>query len=425
MSATQIKQDPGSAETDVRFPENLAKREIKVLHIFHGLGIGGAETWLMSLLKFFHEQNEHAQLKVRFDVLLTGGAKAVFDDEAVALGANLFFVPFTRRKIVSFVREFRKILKNGNYDAIHDHQDYIAGLHFAIGAGLFPAVRIAHVHNPLYHRTNRANFSKRKLNQLGKYFVGRYATHIMGTSRQIVSEYGFDEYSGHVALGAAHCGFNVNDYRGDYGRVHAELCREFGWDQSARILLFVGRLEGAEFLYNGKVMTHKNPAFALEVARLCLAQDKQVKLLMVGSGERKKRKFEAQVREWKLDDDLRFLGSRSDVPRLMIGCDLLLFPSVAEGLGMVVVEAQAGGLPVLASDTTPRECVVVSELTDFVALEAGAEVWASHVLRKLNTRRPANEASNQAVEESDFSIENSAQCLVGLYTRSVTAAAHT
>ena len=83
----------------------------------------------MSLLKYFQEQNKHAPLQVKFDVLLTGGEKAIFDDEAEALGARLFYLPFTRRTLPRFVREFRKILADGNYVAIHDHQDYIAGLH--------------------------------------------------------------------------------------------------------------------------------------------------------------------------------------------------------------------------------------------------------------------------------------------------------
>ena len=56
-----------------------ATRELRVLQIFDGLGMGGAETWLMSLLKYFQAQNEHAASQVSFDVLLTGGERRVFD----------------------------------------------------------------------------------------------------------------------------------------------------------------------------------------------------------------------------------------------------------------------------------------------------------------------------------------------------------
>jgi glycosyltransferase involved in cell wall biosynthesis len=395
----------------------MATRELRVLQVFHSLGMGGAETWLISLLKYFQKHNRHAPVKVKFDVLLTGGEKAVFDDEATALGARLFYVPFTRRTIGKFVREFRRILRDGNYDAIHDHQDYIAGLHFAIGAGLLPRVRITHVHNPLYHRANQAkSFSTRKVNRLGRYFVGRYATHVMGTSRQIVSEYGFVDLSGAVTLGAAHCGFDVEQYRGEYLKEHTNLCREFGWDDSAKILLFVGRLEGAEFFYHGKVMTHKNPAFALDIARECILRDDRVKLLMVGSGEEKRKEFEDEVKSWGLQRNIHLAGSRWDVPRLMLGSDLLLFPSVAEGLGMVVVEAQAAGLRVLAADTTPRESSVVPELLEFLSLDETPAKWAELAIRMLELKDTDFARANSHVNNSSFSIQESAQRLLGLYT---------
>jgi glycosyltransferase involved in cell wall biosynthesis len=409
----QVKASSVAAESG---KDSAEVRELRVLQVFDGLGMGGAETWLMSLLRYFHEQNEHCSSKVRFDVLLTGGERRVFDDEAKALGARLFYLPFTRRTLPRFIREFRKILANGNYDAIHDHQDYVAGLHFMMGAGHLPPVRIAHVHNPLYHRKNPSDgFAKRAVNSLGKLLVGRFATHVMGTSRQIVTEYGFDDLSGDITVGAAHCGFDVSRYEGDHKTVHAELCREFDWDTSAKILLFVGRLDGAEFVHNGHRMTHKNPAFALEIAQGCIERDDQVKLLMVGAGEEKQKEFEAQVRDWGMSKSIRFLGTRSDVPRLMMGSDLLLFPSVAEGLGMVVVEAQAAGLRVLASDTTPPECVVNGASVTFCSLQKSAAAWASEVSRIIALPPTDLRASNSAVKASPFSIERSAELLRSLY----------
>jgi glycosyltransferase involved in cell wall biosynthesis len=115
-----------------------------------------------------------------------------------------------------------------------------------------------------------------------------------------------------------------------------------------------------------------------------------------------------------LNGRIRFVGIRKDVERLMLGSDALLFPSRGEGLGMAAVEAQAAGLPVLASDAVPRECVVVPEMLRFLSVEVGKEVWVSHLLQLMEQRRDYSEA-NRCVAESAFSIENSAQALVHLY----------
>jgi glycosyltransferase involved in cell wall biosynthesis len=420
VSTLSVQEALASPKNEARRPENVAagaKRELRVLHVFSGLGMGGAETWLMSLLKYFREAENELAVRVHFDILLTGGEKANFDDEALALGARLFYVSFTRKNMGGFAREFRRILASGNYDAIHDHQDYSAGLHFLMGTGHLPPIRIAHVHNPLYHRRSyEQGLGRRLAKSAGELFLARFATYIMGTSRQVVTEYGFDKFASRgITLGAAHCGFDVGLYRHDYEATHAELCREMGWDESVKVMLFVGRLESAAFVHMGREMTHKNPAMALEIAGECITRDERVRLLMVGSGETKKREFEAKVREWGLAEKIRFLGIRSDVPRLMCGANLLLFPSLAEGLGMVVVEAQAAGLRVLASDTTPGECVVVPELVEFFSLEASPERWAEKAIHLISLARPKLCACGAAVQASPFSIGNSAALLTALY----------
>ncbi len=386
----------------------IKKPELRVLQVFTALGIGGAETWLLALLKHFKEHQGDLPVRLKIDVCLTGGYKAALDNEAVALGARLFYLPYTRKKLPSFVRGFRRILRRGRYHAIHDHQDYTTGMHFLFGLGYLPPVRVVHVHNPLLHIDNYSSSPLRRATLVaGRNLLARLATHIMGTSRQILSEYEFNTAQfRHIPLDAAHCGFDVTRFRGDHRRVHAELCQEFGWNETAKIMLFVGRLGTRQ----------KNPMVALKIARECIARNPDIRLLMAGAGDTEKAEFERLVRSWGLENEIRLLGVRDDVPRLMQGSDLLLLPSLAEGLGMVAVEAQAAGLPVLASDTVPRECVVLPDLVKFLPLNMGAAVWADHALQILELPWPDAAACNLAVRNSAFSIENSAAQLLKLYS---------
>jgi len=365
----------------------------------------------MALLRHYEKIQDDLPFCIRFDICLTGGARGIFDDEAESLGANLFRLNYSRANLLAFIREFRSVLADGQYNAIHNHQDYTAGIHFLFGMGHLPPVRISHIHNPLMHLDSyRTSYLRRLTTKAGKSLLSVTATDILGTSRQIVSEYGFNEEGFRsIKLDVIHCGFDVAQFNGDYEKYHEDLCQEFFWDRSAKIMLFVGRLNSN--------LNQKNPSFALEVAKACIAKDPHVRFLMAGGGEEAKIDLEKIVSMWGLQESIHIIGPRSDIPRLMSGSDLLLFPSVGEGLGMVAVEAQAAGLPVLASNTVPRECQVIPGVVVFKSLDIGPLEWAIEALSILSVVRPNVAICNEIVKNSPFSIENSANSLMKIYSR--------
>ena len=387
-----------------------SKKTYRILQVFSTLGVGGAETWLMALLRYLDSIKDELPFRVQIDICLTSGNKGVFDEEAAALGAKLFYPRYSRNNLFRFIREFRTILKFGNYDAIHDHQDYTAGFHFLFGMGRLPPVRVAHIHNPVLHLANYYTSRTRKWTaKTGKHILAHLATHVIGTSRQVVSEYGFDDkYFDKVKRGVVHCGFNVSQFGGSHELAHEHICREFGWESCAKILIFVGRLNSG--------LNQKNPGFALEVAKVCIKKNSKIHFLMAGGGDDLKIEFEDKVKGWGLEKSIRLIGARSDIARLMSGSDLFLFPSVAEGLGMVAVEAQAAGLRVLASDAVPRECEVIPGMVVFKPLNAEAAAWGEEVLKLMEFPSPDVAVCNNAVRNSPFAIENSTAALLKIYT---------
>lgn len=385
-----------------------------VLQIVDSLGMGGAETWLMEVLKLWHEaQGDHPKV----DFLATGGVSGVFDDEARALGATIHYVPYRRRNLQSFTRSFRALLKTGTYDAIHDHADYPSGWHYLLGGKFLPPVRVTHVHNPAYQIRNNygVTFSRRVAAWTGKLLVAHYATHIAGTSRQILSEYGFDEPRfRHIPKGALHCGFEPARFLGDPARAKNAVCQEFGWQNEARILLFAGRVDQSPCF--GHPQNHKNSRFGVDVGILCAQRDPRIHMVFAGAPSSAVPLLEARIAEAGLSGRMVFVGIRRDIERLMLASDTLLFPSRAEGLGMVAVEAQAAGLPVIASTAVPRECVVVPELVTFLPVEGDPKPWADVIQTSLATNRPEATRANALVRGSAFSIRNSAAALERLYS---------
>jgi glycosyltransferase EpsF len=383
---------------------------IKVLQIIDTLGMGGAETWLMEVLRRWSKTGA-----CQINFVATSGNPGIFDDEARQLGAEVHYLRYGRANLKSFSSKFRQLLQEGNYDAIHDHQDYSSGWHFLMGREWLPKIRVTHVHNPSYQIRNNYGItvSRRLAAQVGKGLVARYATHITGTSRQVITEYGFDAPAfTRVPKAALHCGFEVTRFRSDSGEAKVSVCRELGWPAYAKVILFAGRIDESAELDHPR--NHKNSAFAVSVAIECAHADPHVRMLLAGAPSEAVPILEERIAAAGLGGSIRFLGIRRDIERLMSASDILLFPSRGEGLGMAAVEAQATGLPVIAADTVPRECVVVPELVHFLRVEEGEKQWASEVLR-LSTGRPVEDA-NQRVAASAFSLDQSAAALLDLYS---------
>jgi glycosyltransferase EpsF len=389
----------------------MKPRATRVLQVIDSFGMGGAETWLMELLRFWSGTEA-----VQMDFVATGAKAGVFDDEALRLGAKIHYIRYGRRYLPAFVRQFRRVLLDGQYDAIHDHGDYVSGWHFLMGRDELPAVRVTHVHNPWLHieANYGVSIARRLTTKAGGSLVRRLATHVCGTSAEILRRYGFSpDESRRPSVSVVHCGFDVARFNTGCVCDRQSVLREFGWPEEAQIVLFAGRLDRS--LQFDHPQNHKNSWLALNVVRAAIDKQPRVRLLMAGSGDRRQQ-LERCVEAWGLTDEMRLVGVRKDVPRLMRAANILLFPSRQEGLGMVAVEAQATALPVLASTAVPRECVVVPELYNALALGEPVEVWAETLLHIMEKPRPSLEVCRSALLSSDFSIVNSARRLERIYS---------
>ncbi len=390
----------------------MEKKIYRVLHVFSNLGVGGAEIWLIALLRYFKQNDNLLPFQFQFDILLTSDVEGFFDQEAISLGAKLYYLNYRRGNLLNFIIKYRFILANGNYDAIHDHQDFTAGFHFLFGIGYLPPVRIAHIHNPLLHIESYCTTRLRKFTvKIGKELLALLGTHILGTSRQVVSEYGFDDIRfKKLNPGVLYCGFDTTRFEGSTVNSSHDIRAEFKLKKTAKIILFVGRLNSN--------LNQKNPFFALDVAKACIKIDSDIYFLVAGSGEDIKTAMQNEINSCRLQNNIYLIGSRSDIPKLMQASNLLLFPSIAEGLGMVVIESQSSGLRVLSSDRVPRETLVVPNMVVFKSLEDGILSWAKESLYLINLPRPDLSECNAYIKNSPFSIINSAASLQCIYTRS-------
>ncbi len=109
--------------------------------------------------------------------------------------------------------------------------------------------------------------------------------------------------------------------------------------------------------------------------------------------------------------------------RLLLGAaDVLLLPSLREGLGLVALEAQAAGLPVVLADTVPRDVDVVPTIVHRLPLTTTPLHWATRALEVASRPKDQPDALFR-IQASPFSIENSAAALFAVYTDGVEPAA--
>jgi glycosyltransferase involved in cell wall biosynthesis len=132
-----------------------------------------------------------------------------------------------------------------------------------------------------------------------------------------------------------------------------------------------------------------------------------------------------------LGDRFVLTGLRSDIPALLSTFDMMILPSRWEGLGIVVLEAQAAGVPCLLSDRVPEEATVIEPLITRRALDV--EAWldavdeiSGEIAREISgqisgqsaaRRRPSRAECLAAMRASRFSIARNVDRLGEIYQR--------
>jgi len=384
---------------------------IKVLQIIHGFGTGGAETWLLEVARYVEA---HPELNLHIDFLATGGEKLRYDDDITATGARIFYLKYSTRRLLKFRKAFASLLEREKYAAIHDHQDFVSGWHFLLAIGHLPAIRISHLHNPFNSvRIYTSNIMRRMSYKGGRLLMAMLATKITGTSDAVMDEYRYNKWLfRRKRIAPLYCGLNIEKFGFDPA-AKKRICGELGWDSLSPIGLFAGRigLDGEDGAIN-----QKNPEFAFDLAKELVTKYPEWRFIFAGLKGTLGERMEQEAASEGFGDRIRFLGVRRDIHTLMSASDFLIFPSFWEGLGMVVVEAQASGLRVMASDTVPREAAVQGGTVFFRKLSDGPSNWAFEINRiYMDEPAPERGHANDKVAYSPFSIANSVQRMLSEY----------
>lgn len=325
---------------------------MRILQVVTHMERGGLESMLINYYRHIDRE------KVQFDFLTHRQERAAYDDEIEALGGRIYRLPRLVPWSKSYLSELNRFFdEHPEYKIIHVHQDCLSSVILKAAAKHDVPVRIAHSHS-----ANQDKNIKYPIKLWYKRKIPRHATHLFACGK----EAGDWMFSGapyqivNNAIDAAAYTYDA-DKRGELRR-QLVLADE----------LVIGHV--------GNFTQPKNHPFLLEIFTALLKKEPNAVLLLVGSGEGMF-KMQEKVQELGIAEHVRFLGVRSDVADLMQAMDVFVFPSLYEGLGIALIEAQAAGLPCVVSDTIPHEAYL-TDLVDSESLSAPAEKWAEKILAK-------------------------------------------
>lgn len=166
----------------------------------------------------------------------------------------------------------------------------------------------------------------------------------------------------------------------------------------------------------GRLAPQKDQRRIIEAAPIVLERYPQFRFEIAGEGELRE-ELEAAIRAAGLDDTIRLLGARSDVPELLAQFDVFAMPSLYEGLCVAVLEAQAAGVPVVATPVGGMIETVVPGETGTRIEPGDARSLAEGILWVLDNRRESEALAAEAKKRAHdrFSAARMVDATIALY----------
>lgn len=369
----------------------------RVLHVIHSMRPGGAQTFLLNIFQHIDRS------QIQFDFAVRVQNPDFYDEKVKELGGRLFRLPWQAGNpfsLKAYTSALEHVLLNeGPFVALHGHAGLYNGHVLPVGRQAGIPLRITHSHSAGQDKTSviRAIWAF-----LMRRRIWENASHLLACSQDAGRwlygpKWEDDPRSKHIPNGI--------DLE-PYASLHKDrkiYRRQLGLPVVGPLVGHIGRFDAV-----------KNHTFLIDVFAAFLSDHLDANLVLVGEGQ-----LEAKVRgyvaEMGLAESVHFLGVRSDIPELLGALDYFILPSLHEGFGIVLIEAQAAGVPCLVSHTVPQSVDLGLNLVEFVSLDSGADHWAQLLSNMDAHEAPDWNERRFALQSRGYDIQSSAALLQRLY----------
>ena len=367
---------------------------MKVLIFIQGLSFGGPEKLVYDMVKhIIKNQNNIKIIKLEiccYDILGHFAEKLIGEKQKINLsllkrkpGIDLFY-PF---KLASLIKQ-KKI------DVIHAHNAtaWFYGTWTSILTGV-----------PIVYTEHDRSFPTPLRLKYFHYFFGKYATAVIAVSKAVKEN--LEKYEHIKNVKVIYNGIDPDLFKPASIEEKVLKKKQLGLNKNDFVLGNVGRMD-----------YWKNQRILIEILPDLKKISPQIKLILVGGGEEEGNLKKSAIKKG-VKNDVIFLGQRSDVNQILKAFDIFVFPSLTEGLPLVVIEAMATGLPIVASHVGGIPELVVNGETGFLVSPTSKEEIKETIIKLLNNPELRKEMGQIARKrfETHFSLPQMVQKYIEVY----------
>lgn len=328
---------------------------VRVLHVIKSLVSGGIETMIMNFYRNIDRE------KVQFDFAVHTQEYGFYEAEARKLGARIYyFHNLNEVNVFEYKREWEQFWKEhmNEYVVVHGHYRSHATFYVSV-AKKWGVKTIAHSHST----------SPKTIRGLGismLMYPLRYSADYLFACSQKAGIYMFGRQfyrRGEIINNA----IDIQKFKIDK-RTKEKLVKQYSLENK----FIVGHV--------GNYLIAKNHEFLIDIFVEIRKMVPNSKLVLIGAGtDDKGNELWKKISKLDLEGDVIALGKTNQVSEWLQVMNAFVFPSIHEGLGMAVVEAQAAGVRCVISDTIPNEVLVSNEIMQ-KSINTSAKEWAECVM---------------------------------------------
>lgn len=353
----------------------------RVLEILVG-GIGNTGISMLVYNYCFYMNKENIEI----DFLSANSVDIEFKNKFKKIG-KVIELPDRKKNLLLYIRKLKKILKNNDYDIVHIHGNSgTMGIESLIS-------KISGIKKIIVHSHNT---------ECGHPVLNKILNPVMKKTANVYLS--CSEAAGEWLFGKNNYTVLNNAINLEKFRYNEKIRNKYRQDFNIKENIVIGHV--------GRINKQKNQEFLLDVFYEIHRRSKRTKLMLVGDGPLEQ-EIKEKIIKMDLENDVLMLGMREDANNVFQAMDIFVFPSLFEGLGISLIEAQTSGLRCFASDKIPAEANATDTVL-FYSLNLSKEIWAENILNNINYVRKDN---FELLKNTGFNIKNESEKLKKIYIK--------